>query len=653
MAYAPAKLVSGKSIAMALVKKSTLKSRSPMAGGPDRTDPVATSPRRPAAAQTARTALAADRIQQASEELASGLGEAAAAAAELQRTMDQISSGAEEAAGAAQESLGLIAALGANFRDARSRADEFRHQCDAVETSFGDIAGQIESSIAAIELGAQRQLGALPSMEALETAAQTVDAIGARIGDLSEQTNLLALNAVIEASRGGDGALGFSVVADEVRALAESSETDAAAIRDLAARIGEEIRMVALQVRGASELATSEARQGSAVIERLREERRSLAVLAAGAQDILNAAAEAEVGARESERGAEQVASAAEEQSAAAAQAQQAIEQQSASLDQSQQTAEALADLIAAMEAGEGAAAQSEQIAAAAEELSATVQELSGASSQIQVALEQIGRGTEIQVAATHQANAAMTQIEQASHIAQNRAEEASTQLGAIVAAALNGQSQVGALAGGVEDSLAKVGSVQALLAGLSDTNRQIERIADTMVLTFVQTRMLAVHGAVEATRAGDAGRGFAAVTQDIRKLAQQASASCGETRDTVRQIQDTVASVQRDLDQVAGSAESEIVRNRSLIDRFGTVIEELQQAAAANTAIADSAQQMLDAVREVRVGTSQIAEAADAGMLATREAGATAQQQAHGAEALAAAIEEIASIAAVMAAQT
>ena len=634
---------------MALVKKSALGShtKAAPAGAAERD---ASAPAKRARAATRRPVNALERIDQATLELASGIGEAAAAAGELQRAMDRISSGAEEAAGAAQESLGLISALNRNFREAREGAEDARRQADIVQGAFAEVSGQIDSSVVSIELNAQRQLGTVEVIVSLEAVAASIAEIGQSVADVSDQTSLLALNATIEAARAGEAGTGFAVVADEVRALAETSEASAGDIQQLAARVAADVTAIAGRVRAASELATSEAQLGRDVVAQLKTARDELAALGAGAQEIVGASSEAEVAAREAEKGAEQVAGAAEEQSAAAAEAQQAIEQQSASLEESQQTAEALGAMIQSLREDESNETAVEQVAAAAEQLSATVQEMSGASVQIQVALEQIARGTQVQAAATQEANAAMTQIEQSAELAQARAATASERIGAIVGQASDSQGKIDRLARGVASSLAEVREVTQLLGALAETGRRIEKITDGLALVSVQTNMLAVSGSVEATRAGEAGRGFATVAGDIRKLSRDASLSAERASDIVREMQDQVGLVRRDLEQVISAAEVEIGRNRAVVERFTVITGELEAAQASNAVILTGADDILRSVREVRSGTNQIAEAADIASGAVREAGAAARQQAQGAEALAAAIEEIASIATALA---
>ncbi len=635
---------------MALVKKSALGTRAKAGLSEEGAAlEIAASPAKRTAARrpsAERKVTVVERIDQATEELASGLAEASSASMELQQSMTRIASGAEEAAGAAQESLGSVGALGKAFESARERAGASLRLAEAVQTAFGEASAQIEMSVAAIELNARRQLSTVDTIGSLEAAAASIGDIGQTVADISDQTSLLALNATIEAARAGDSGTGFAVVADEVRALAEGSEASAGDIQTLAETIAAEVRLIAERVRSAAATADVEAKAGRGVVGQMDEARAELAVVAAGAQDILSAATEMDIAAREAERGAEQVASAAEEQSAAAAEAQQAIEQQSISLDQSQQTSESLGLLTQRLRGTGDTTSAAQEVAAAAEELSATVQELSGASGQILVAIEQIGRGAEIQAAATIEANSAMGQIETAAALAQARATTSAERLTTLVAKVTVSRQTVETLAVGVDGSVGETREVLGLLAKLSDTGRRIEKITDALALIAVQTNMLAVSGSVEATRAGEAGSGFSMVAADIRKLSRESALNAERAKDTVRAIQDQMVAVRRDLDQIVGAAEGEVVRARAMIDRFNQIAADLDQSQSESLGIAQDVDAILRSVREVKSGTEQIATAAELAADAAREASSAARQQSQGAEMLAAAIEEIASLA-------
>ncbi|MGA9894765.1 MAG: methyl-accepting chemotaxis protein, partial [Xanthobacteraceae bacterium] len=165
-----------------------------------------------------------ERIAAASEELASGITEAASAAEELRRAMAQIASGAEEAASAAQETLAVASTTTSTLIQARERADHARRRTEALQSLIVETSNQIGVWANNIKHNGERQGDSVSVIEKLSQQAANIGDVTKTVGHVSDQTNLLALNAAIEAARAGDHGRGFAVVADEVRALAETSE---------------------------------------------------------------------------------------------------------------------------------------------------------------------------------------------------------------------------------------------------------------------------------------------------------------------------------------------------------------------------------------------------------------------------------------------
>ena len=578
---------------MALVKTSTLATKSRARAVPRSTADVQAPPKQ--AREKPRNQVrkgdrnrqtAAERLGAATQELASGVTEAASAAEELRRAMEQIATAAEEAAGAAQESLAGITSLAASFAQTRERADRSQNQVSVLQSQLGEAAAYIDTSVEAIEINAGRQLKLVSIITVLGQHAKAVAEITAGVADISDQTNLLAINAAIEAARAGDHGSGFAVVADEVRGLAETSEARSREVQALAGRIGEEVRGVTERIEKAAKVSVAEAQAGRDAADKLKRIRDGLAVIAAGSKSILAAAVEADAAAREAQSGSESIASAAEEQAAAAAESQRAVEQQTTSLDQAQRASELLSELADALQSGQ----QTEQVSAAAEELSASIQELAGAAGEILAAIEQIGRGSQIQAAATQQASAAMAQIQRSANTTGEAAAMSATRIEELEALLAEAGRRSGNLTTGVSAAVEATQEVIRLIAALETSSHTIERVVDAMALIVVQTTMLAVNGSVEAARAGEHGRGFALVSADIRGLARTSGENADRAKEIVRLMQMQVAAVRRDLEQIVVLAEAEVQKNQQIDGRLNVVTTSAGELRRSSQEIVDAA---------------------------------------------------------------
>lgn len=631
---------------MALVKKSRVRTRQPAKKShlPARSQadvPTQTTPRKGGS----RRAKAIERIAAASEELASGVAQATAASEQLRRGMTAIAAGAEEAAGAAQEQAAAARSISAAIVEARTRAEASRQKTFALQISLAETSGLIGQSGRAIERNATRQESSVVIITELERRASEIGQITRTVAAIADQTNLLALNAAIEAARAGDHGRGFAVVAEEVRALAAISEKSAADIGREADLIKAEILQIATGIRAAAADSVREAAAATRTVEALEAMRDDMTRLVQGSADTLARASEAERATQEIERSATSAAAAAEEQAAACAETQTALQQQTSALDQSHKAASDLSLLAEQMRTARTLDAVL-SISSASNQLSVNVEQLSGASTEINSAVEQIGRAALDQAAAAHQASAAMAQIEVSARSARKNADVALDRTQVISAAFTESRTAIEGLVAGVETSITQARANLVQLRALERAGRRIAKLVTTIASTATQTSMLAVSGAVEAARAGDSGRGFAIVANDIRNLAREAGVNVERISDTVDGVIEQMVSVRRDLDGVLAIAEADIERAREVLDPLASMAAEVGFLIKASIEIQQGAEAILSASTTAAAGARQIATAAELTQTATREAAIASAEQARGAENLAAAIEEIASLA-------
>ena len=262
------------------------------------------------------------------------------------------------------------------------------------------------------------------------------------------------------------------------------------------------------------------------------------------------------------------------------------------------------------------------------------------AAAQIMIAVEQISRGGQQQAAATQQASAAINQIEKMAVTAQESAGKSLDRTKQAVAMLGEIRQAISDLSAGISRALGTTRDGLGLIATLEAVSHSIEKIVDGISMVSIQTNMLAVSGSVEAARAGDLGKGFAVVSKDIRNLARDSGENAGRIKDTVRAIQNQIAAVRKDLEQIVMVAEAENQKNASVLANLMAVQRDMDELGAGNQQILTSAQTILSSLKEAVRGAQQIATAAEEAGSAAAEASAAAKQQARGSEELAAAIE-------------
>lgn len=176
----------------------------------------------------------------------------------LKSQSSSLSEGSAIVSESAQASAGLAVSVDENISEINGKINYLVSLSDDVNQLLVECSESVSitsdkcsgSSLNITEsIGTQKSLqqqvvSLSDQVDGLSSAADSINEIAKTIGGLSDQTNLLALNAAIEAARAGDHGRGFSVVADEVRSLANLSGKAVDEISSLATTIAQNVGSV-------------------------------------------------------------------------------------------------------------------------------------------------------------------------------------------------------------------------------------------------------------------------------------------------------------------------------------------------------------------------------------------------------------------------
>ena len=232
--------------------------------------------------------------------------------------------------------------------------------------------------------------------------------------------------------------------------------------------------------------------------------------------------------------------------------------------------------------------------------ISGSANQLASAAEELNAVTDESARGLLRQNDEIEQAATAVNEMTSAVEEVARNATSTSEASKAATSSAGDGRDLVMETVGAIERMSSDVQSTAELIGNLANESRDIGKVLDVIRGLADQTNLLALNAAIEAARAGEAGRGFAVVADEVRALAHRTQQSTSEIERMIGSIQGGTEHAVNSMRNSTERAEStlNIAKGAGLaLDTINSAVEEINER---NLVIASAAEEQAQVAREV-----------------------------------------------------
>lgn len=245
-------------------------------------------------------------------------------------------------------------------------------------------------------------------------------------------------------------------------------------------------------------------------------------------------------------------------------------------------------------------------------QISGATTQLAAAAEQTSTVTDETSRGIQAQQCEIDGIASAMNEMTSTVQEVARNASDASNAADAADSETKNGALVATEAIGGIDALLSEVDSAAQVIRNLEKESENIGSVLDVIRGIAEQTNLLALNAAIEAARAGEQGRGFAVVADEVRTLASRTQQSTQEIQDMITRLQDGAVNAVKVMECAQSKAQDSSDLVEKAAESLGTIAGSVSAINDMNTMIASAAEEQSAVAAEIQTNMNNIREVAD-----------------------------------------